>query len=144
MDNESSRSTTSDKLFPSRLLLWAGHRDGGVKKPFLRGTGRPAGVRIATPLMVRLKDWAIRLSKGEPVPTSILLVGGPGNGKTDAVEGLIEDLDEILGLEGKLFDKFGAQYSGENEDNPPRRVDVDLGALVSSPGDHLRRIISIV
>lgn len=69
------------KNFPEGLLAWAGHRDGGVKKPFRRETGRPAGVRITTPLMIRLRDWAKCLSEGDKVPTSILLVGGLAMGK---------------------------------------------------------------
>jgi hypothetical protein len=132
------------KTFPEGFFAWAGHRDGGVKKPFRRETGRPAGIRINTPLMIRLREWAKRFSNGEKVAASILLVGGPGNGKTDAVEGLVEDLDEILNLGGKLFEAFGTQYAGPNADNPPRRVEVDLGSLLSSPPDHLKRRISIV
>lgn len=143
MEDKNS-DTTCAKPFPEGLLAWAGHREGGVKKPFRRDTGRPAGVRITTPLMVRLKDWAKRLAEGESVPTSILLVGGPGNGKTDAVEGLVEDLDEILNLGGRLFEAFGAQYSGANANNPPRRVEIDLCSLLSNPPSHLHRTVSIV
>jgi hypothetical protein len=135
-------SHTSD--FPEGLLLWAGHRDGGVKKPFRKGTGRPAGARIQTPLLLRLAAWAKRLATGEAVPTAILLVGGPGNGKTDAVDGLVEDLDHALDLGGKLFDTFGAAYAGGNAANPPRCVEVDLRLLLVDPPTHLRRTVKIV
>lgn len=53
-------------------------------------------------------------------------------------------MDEILNLGGRLFEAFGAQFSGKNADNPPRRVEVDLGSLLSSPPDYLKRRISIV
>lgn len=140
--DELSLSETPD--LPAGLLKWAGHREGGVKKPFQRGTGRPAGIQIMTPLLERLQGWAKSLVKGEEVPTSILLVGGPGNGKTDAVDGLVECLDEHLGLAGRLYQAFSAAYSGVNADKPPRRVDVDLDKLLSNPEDHLKRTISIV
>lgn len=140
--DELSRSDTPD--LPAGLLKWAGHREGGVKKPFQRGTGRPAGIQIMTPLLQRLHEWAKNLAKGNKVPTSILLVGGPGNGKTDAVDGLVECLDEQLGLAGRLYNKFREAYSGVNTDKPPRRVDVDLGKLFTSPDTHLKRTISIV
>jgi len=78
------------------------------------------------------------------VPTAILLVGGPGNGKTDAVDGLVEDLDDALGLDGKLFRAFAVEYTGANADDPPRRVSVDLASLIAQPPDHLKRTIAIV
>lgn len=129
---------------PAGLLKWAGHREGGVKKPFQSGSGRPAGVQILTPLLERLHGWARELAEGKKVPTSILLVGGPGNGKTDAVDGLVEYLDEQLGLNGKLYREFGTAYNGDDADKHPRRVDVDLEKLVANPEDHLKRTLSIV
>lgn len=131
--------------YPNDLLKWAGHRSGGVRKPFRSGSGRPAGKRFETGLTKRLKRWAGMLANGEEVPNNILLVGGPGNGKTDTVEGLIEDLDEILGLDGRLFSKFKILFEGEKtNESPPRRVSVRLDSILHDVPQHLRRTISIV
>ena len=58
------------------------------------------------------------------------MVGGPGNGKTDTVEGCIECLDTELNADGKLLDAFSEKFKTEGGDLAPRRVDVllkDLG-----------------
>ena len=36
-------------LFPEGLTVWAGHRDGGVRRPFKHDSGRPTGGQIETP-----------------------------------------------------------------------------------------------
>lgn len=130
--------------YPGALLKWSGNRDGAVRTPFRKGTGRPAGKRIMTPLLARLRDWSTKLVNGGDVPTTILLVGGPGNGKTDAVDGLVEDLDVSLGLDGKLYEAFGEAYSGQQAEKSPRRIDIDLDSLLASPASHLKRTLSIV
>ena len=84
--------------FPDSLLDWAGHRDGGVKKPFSTSSGRPTHDLIETNLTRRLRHWASDLSMGQDgVPMAMFLVGGPGNGKTDAIETAIGFLDEAFG-----------------------------------------------
>ncbi|MGI9344978.1 MAG: hypothetical protein ACR2PW_01780 [Gammaproteobacteria bacterium] len=139
------QSQQAKTKYPDDLLKWAGHRSGGVKKPFHRGSGRPAGQRFKTALSARLMDWATKYVNGEGVPTSILLVGGPGNGKTDTVEGLIEDLDGLLDLGGRLFEACGDQYSGTFKDEvPPRKVSVDLTELTSNLPENCRRQITII
>ena len=131
--------------YPNDLLKWAGHRSGGVKKPFRSGTGRPAGKRFETALAVRLRMWAELIAEGAEAPRHILLVGGPGNGKTDTVEGLIEDLDRILNLDGRLFEAFGNMFSGSgNDESPPRRVSVNLESLIPETPEHLRRNITLI
>ena len=72
IDSTENNETT----YPQDLLKWAGHRSGGVKKPFRRSSGRPAGKRFQTPLSNRLLGWAKDYVNGEDVPSSILLVGG--------------------------------------------------------------------
>jgi hypothetical protein len=114
--------------FPEGLIDWAGHHGGGVKKPFEQSSGRPTGSQIKTPLVRRLECWVDDLVAGEDVPRALLLVGGPGNGKTDAVEGCIEYLDDKLGAGGTLLKAFADSYVVPGE-LPPRKVTVDLASL---------------
>ena len=113
-------------LYPEGLINWMGNREGGVRIPFQQSSGRPSGDQIETPLVKKLKRWAASISKGEDVPKNVILVGGPGNGKTDTVEGCIECLDAELGAEGKLLKAFAKQFKTAGNDLAPRRVDVKL------------------
>lgn len=86
-----SRVSAAD--FPEGLAEWAGHRSGGVRRMFDVDSGRPAGRVITTPLIERLTSWAEDVLAGvSGVPSSVLLVGGPGNGKTEAVETVVRAL----------------------------------------------------
>ena len=52
-----------------------------------------------TPLIKRLKDWIdLYIKEPEKQPRIIFLVGGPGNGKTQAVNELIVYLKKIFRL----------------------------------------------
>lgn len=116
--------------FPAGLMRWAGQRDGGVRKPFESDSGRPAGKQFKTPVVTRLRGWVDALvTDGAPVPRAILLVGGPGNGKTDAVEGCIGYLDERLGAGGSLISAFSEAFDVADDQLPPRKVVVDLARL---------------
>lgn len=125
--------------FPDGLLNWAGHRDGGVKKPFSANSGRPTGQQIETGLTQRLQRWASALSMGEEeTPVAIFLVGGPGNGKTDAIETVVEFLDNALNCYGKLIyackDKFDVEL-------PPRKIIVDLSEILDKSNIlHIRKL----
>src|SRR5258705_11479463 len=86
-----------ETLFPAGLLGWSGHRTGGVRRLFYAASGRPTGVVVDTPLLMRLKKWAMALGQNnENTPRIVLLVGGPGNGKTEAVEFTIQQLDSAF------------------------------------------------
>lgn len=114
-------------LYPEGLINWSGAKDGGVRKPFQKQTGRPVKEQLTTPLVEKLSAWVGSILKGEPeAPTAILLVGGPGNGKTDAVEGAIENFDKLSGANGQLLAKFAEQYELHSDSLPPRRTEVML------------------
>lgn len=136
------KETESTQLYPAGLLKWSGHRSGGVRKPFRSESGRPAG-KINTPLTDRLEQWAkqLPLDTGRKLPYCLLLVGGPGNGKTDAIERCISSLDHELKAGGKLLEKFAEEFKS---DCIPRDIEVDLLSLGISLPDHLRCKIKLV
>jgi len=135
--------TSENKLYPEALMRWAGHHEGGVRRPFQSNSGRPAGRQFETPLITRLNQWVTDLVKGQKVPRAILLVGGPGNGKTDAIEGCIEKLDIVLGADGAIRDLFVRAFSPELGKISPRKVVVDLSQVAVVP-THLRVSFSLV
>lgn len=119
--------------FPIGLLTWSGHRGGGVKRPFHSGSGRPAGEHIVTPVIDRLRAWVDELLRSpETAPTAVLLIGGPGNGKTDAVQVLIEYLDDRIHAGGRLVAACARTYSGSDGSLAPRIASLNLSALVGS------------
>ncbi|MBN3791840.1 hypothetical protein [Burkholderia sp. Ac-20353] len=100
--------------YPERLLDWSGDKAGGVKKLFYGGSGRPSGGVIKTRLLERLSHWARDIASGnEDTPKAVLLIGGPGNGKTEAIEYTIGELDAAMRLDGALLAEFADSYSGE-------------------------------
>lgn len=107
--------------YPDELLNWSGDKAGGVKKLFYKGSGRPSGGVITTSLLTRLKAWAGHIARGEGgTPEVIFLVGGPGNGKTEAVEFTISQLDASMQLDGGLLAELGTLFSGDGA--PPGRL----------------------
>jgi hypothetical protein len=66
----------------------------------------------------------VRDQKG--TPTSVLLIGGPGNGKTEAVETVILELDKELQANGSLVKQFQELFSSLTGKAVPRRAEVDL------------------
>lgn len=132
-------------LYPADLLRWAGHRDGGVRKPFRIDSGRPTGGRITTPLVTRLQAWVTDLlTNPASAPLTVLLVGGPGNGKTDAIETCIEFLDAGLHASGKLIQAFETQFAVPDGQLPPRKVVVELSTLGMELPSHLHQSITLV
>lgn len=114
------------RLYPAGLLDWAGHKLGGVKKLFHASSGRPSGRVIETPLLDRLTNWARALASNEAaVPRVVLLVGGPGNGKTEAVEHCISALDQAFEASGKLLSAAAREFDGRGG-SPRRLVTVEV------------------
>lgn len=96
------------------LLTWHGHSSAGVRIPFHDTGGSPlrntSGI-IRTPLLERLGDAARDIASGAPSPRWIFLVGGPGNGKSEAVEQFLTSLDVALGCTGRLVDRLRAGFA---------------------------------
>jgi len=112
--------------FPAQLVNWAGHRAGGVRRLFDDESGRPGSVVFETNLLHRLEAWATAYAGSEPgTPRILLLVGGPGNGKTEAIESTVRWLDSSLGAGSSLVSTLAKTFSPE-DGIVPRVVDVDL------------------
>jgi hypothetical protein len=122
------------RLFPSGLLDWAGHRGGGVRRLFDDHSGRPGEAVFETNLLQRLRQWSRDISEGvEDAPRIVLLVGGPGNGKTEAVEATIGQLDGALGCEGALVSSLRQSYHPRAGEPVPRVVTIEAGTLARPP-----------
>lgn len=125
-------------IYPAGLLDWAGHRGGGVRRLFDESSGRPGEAVFETNLLGRLRDWARRVAAGdEEAPRVVLLVGGPGNGKTEAVESTIEELDKALHCHGALVEELAKFYHPPEGKAVPRLVAVNARAA-SEPAQDLR------
>ncbi|WP_026935161.1 hypothetical protein [Christiangramia echinicola] len=110
----------NNKNYPAGLLEWAGHRKGGVKKPFDQ-TGRPTGSVIYTQLTHKIEAWVNSLDSDSP--RIILLIGGPGNGKTDALEHLISQID--IKYKSSYYQVISEKIQ-EAGNIAPRVVEIDL------------------
>jgi hypothetical protein len=125
--NQAERGT----IFPAGLLDWAGNRGGGVRRLFDPHSGRPGKAVFETNLLQKLRDWTRCVANLKPeTPRVVLLVGGPGNGKTEAVEATAEALDEALNCGGTLIAALKTAYhpaSGIVD----RMVRVDAGSLAN-------------
>lgn len=120
--------------FPLDLIEWAGHHSGGVKRLFDVHSGRPGKELLRTNLISMLEVWAEQIAVGtEGTPKILLLVGGPGNGKTEAIEHTIKYMDQRLGAEGKLVDKLSMAFHPPAGRAVPRTIEVDAGILAAVP-----------
>lgn len=118
--------------FPSALVDWAGNHAGGVKRLFDIHSGRPAKDLLKTNLLARLESWVASLVAGNPdCPRVVLLVGGPGNGKTEAIESTIRWLDAGLQCDGRLVEDLADSF--HRVGGIPRVVTVDAGILSRTP-----------
>ncbi|MDP9586019.1 hypothetical protein F3J14_16785 [Burkholderia sp. Tr-862] len=130
MENSSHQAPN----FPKDLIEWAGHRSGGVKRLFDPHSGRPSKQLLKTSLITRLELWAENIALGiSGTPRILLLVGGPGNGKTEAIEHTINCLDRGLAAEGRLLDTLSRSFHPPIGQAVPRVIRVDAGRLACSP-----------
>lgn len=126
--------TEQHPRFPGGLLEWAGHHSGGVKRLFDPGSGRPGKELLRTHLISQLESWAGLVASGTPgTPRMLLLVGGPGNGKTEAIEHTINCLDTGLAAGGRLRGRLADSFHPPVGQPVARVVRVDAGSLAAIP-----------
>ena len=105
------------------LLSWHGHDRGGVRVPFHTTMGKPLKDVIDTSLIKRLRQLALDLVNGTSgTPRWIFLIGGPGNGKSEAVEAFVRELDSLTDSQDALINVVAEKFAP----NPvvPRRINV--------------------
>src|SRR3954447_25614356 len=126
--------------YPAQLLDWSGNRSGGVRRLFDPESGRPSGTVFETNLLHRLRAWASSIATSERAPRILLLVGGPGNGKTEAIEATIEWLGVSLGESSGLVEQLRQSFF------PPAGVPVPRLARAEAPlsGEASKLVVSIV
>ncbi len=129
--------------FPTQLLTWAGNRSGGVRRLFDESSGRPAGQNpFRTQLLVKLQQWCDEIGAGvQTAPRVILLVGGPGNGKTEAIEATMGWLDDALECDGALVAELAHAFH-PTVGKVARRVSVEVSR--PAPSRHQGLGLSIV
>lgn len=110
------------------LLAWHGHERGGVRVPFQDELGKPLGVTVDTPLIRKLRGLAQSLASEQAgTPRWLFLVGGPGNGKSEAVEAFIEKLDVETQADGQLKSLVTTKFRPDPV--TPRRVTIESNEL---------------
>ncbi len=115
----------------NELLSWHGHDRGGVRVPFHETMGNPLGEVVETSLITKIKRLAVDLVEGNPEsPRWIFLIGGPGNGKSEAVEAFVHELDSQGNCQGALADLVARKFAPTPV--APRRVDVARDELPGS------------
>lgn len=115
-----------ESSFPNDLLDWSGHHSGGVKRLFDPSSGRPGKELLRTNLISRLEDWSHKIATGQAnTPRILLLVGGPGNGKTEAIEHTIRCIDDDLVAQGRLVELLSIAFHPLPGKAVPRSVRVD-------------------
>lgn len=128
--------------YPAALVDWAGHHAGGVKRLLDKNSGQPNKQLLRTNLLSRLQAWAKKLPTGaSAVPRIILLVGGPGNGKTEAIECTIRWLDESLDCHGRLVEELSKAFHPSKGSAVPRLARIDAGNLAGGDGSLTLEIV---
>ncbi|WP_380789120.1 hypothetical protein [Seohaeicola saemankumensis] len=92
------------------LLKWHGHDVGGVRVPFQEDQGNPLKGPIETSLLAKLRKTAQQIAVGEDAPRLIFLVGGPGNGKSEAVQVFLEELGQELDCKQQLLSELTRKF----------------------------------
>lgn len=108
-----------------KIQSWRSEASGGVRKPFSKKAGKPLG---RDPIMTNVLSKLRELIRGDESPSSIVLVGGAGNGKTDALEFIVSELDERFECGGRLMEVVEDEFQ-----SPGRTRKVDLTSWTSIP-----------
>lgn len=127
------------------LLNWSGHRKGGVKIAFT-DRGLPTGKIVKTDLIEAIDDWVRDLEDMNKRSLNIFFIGGPGNGKTEALEYSINTLFSRYNISNDVKEEIKLQASNsrrkievniDNTELPFKKIiliqDASLGNITKSP-----------
>lgn len=132
----------SAPIFPTALRDWAGNQAGGVRRLFDDASGRPTGRILKTHLLNRLEAWVRSLAQApEETPRVVLLVGGPGNGKTEAIESTVDWLDQALGCNDTLRQSLRRQLMPAAGCAVPRVATAEVQPADGAPTLYRIRIV---
>lgn len=88
-------SSIYNNKFPDLLIEWGANKKSAVRIPFDSNSGRPTKDTIKNKLIETIDSW---VDNPEGI-SNVLLIGGPGNGKTDALEYIIISLIDKYSLD---------------------------------------------
>ena len=87
------------ELMPDALMSWSGSASGAVQIIFEDKFGNPCRKAYETQLIRRIHSLSEQVRDGKTTPKVVMLAGGAGNGKTHAVQHLLEQIsDDKSGL----------------------------------------------
>ncbi len=109
MSNE-ELNPEAEMLFPAAFSRWSGAKESAVKTPFT-SVKSPIKRTIETTLVARLRNWAKNIVSGESEPRAVFLVGGAGNGKSEAIEFVIREIASHLDTGDELLRFFQGEFS---------------------------------
>lgn len=96
------RNEMTTNKYPFAFKNWFSSNIGGVRLPMNNKTGRPLGDKIIEGTIHHLIREMISAFKAEKGKFLCVLVGGPGNGKTDLMEFAAEVFFEQFGIDPKV------------------------------------------
>ena len=99
----------TENKFVKELLGYSAESDKSISGP--NNWEKPPPLFIETPLTKELERFADSLIDGAATPTWYFLVGGPGNGKSEAVRAFIKRLDQKTGK--RNIDPDSAEGDGQ-------------------------------
>lgn len=79
---------------PDALMSWSGSASGAVQVVFEDKFGNPCRKAYETQLIRRIHSLSEQVRDGKIAPKVVMLAGGAGNGKTHAVQHLLEQIAE--------------------------------------------------
>ena len=123
--------------YPNAFEKWFGKGSGSVKRPFAANTGRPLGRVLKTPLLERLEVLAENIVSGKNKPKLVMLAGGAGNGKSDALEEFLKALCQHAETTQKGLPILESAFAGGG-----RKVEIS-GSDIISPKSWLKQLAII-
>lgn len=113
--------------YPNAFEKWFGKGSGSVKRPFAANTGRPLGRVLKTPLLERLVALAEVIVNQSKKPKIVMLAGGAGNGKSDALEEFLKAICMHANTNDRGLPKLGSAFAEGG-----RRVKITGDDILSS------------